>query len=369
MKTLVLLTLLLSVLGLRSSRSVALGFSQLTDLLLSPDDIYHQVKLCPHSASREIDGRGHDWPRYCKVDKDDQETQLLFRRDYSESGWTYVIDQFEGRPEFQYRVVEHIAPCAGKEDEVDGLGNLWSPWCYPDGTTVSFELSTSQPWTYLQDNQGGFSPCQFRRITHASEPLEQPQFMETKWSFLWNLFGLSEDEDDELVSDIDEEVNQDTDFNYTVNPSENMYKEVVSLPSKPTESDHDSQPTDCYPLETDPSNRYFWVQFDSKGRKIAFEKDSRGNYVLSNSTHSRIPVSPLSDYEDTTGDRDISLACGITDPATGKEVTLKSDEALEGVYWPEDNKTYEPAMTPEDEAYGMYKLDEETGERILVTRP
>ena len=362
MKTLVLLTVLLSAASLQSPRPVLLGFPQLSDLLNSPEDLYAQVRLCPHSAEREVDGKGHGWPRYCRVDRHGEETEVVFRREYTEAGWTYLIDQFKGRREMQFRVVEHIGSCAEKQEEKDGQGLFWPLWCYSDGSKVQFQQISpeEQGWSYVQDKDGGVRLCQYRRILH-DKVAEAPQFLETKWSFLWNIFGLQEDDEDEIGAEREEIVP----ISEPIEAPIEKETHVVVLKPQPQAITQEEAPSDCYLLETDPSERYFWVQYDSKGRQIAFEKDSRGNYLLNNTTYTRIPLAPHSDFQDNTLTRNIALSCPALD-ASGREISFKSDEAIPGVYWADTGLRYEPSLTQEQQAYGMYQLDPSTGQRIPV---
>lgn len=369
MKTLVLLIALLSVSSLHSPRPILLGFAQLSDLLQSPEDLYSQAQLCPHSAQREVDGKGHSWPRYCRVDRDGQETEVLFKREYVPAGWTYAVDQFKGRPEMQFRLVEHISPCAGKPEEQDGQGKIWPLWCNSDGNKVEFLRiqQNGQEWTYEQDKVGGVGLCQYRKIRHDEEKTGNPQFLETKWGFLWNIFGLEGKDEDENEENQEETAHIPEPIAAIPSP----VAKTLDLPSLEADFQSNLQqkaPSDCYPLETDPSERYFWVQFDSKGHQIAFEKDSRGNYLLSNTTHTRIPVSHAADYLDSSLNRNIALSCPVFSPF-GREINLQPDESIAGMYWKDDGRVYEPSLTQDQQAYGMYEIDPSTGRRIPVTLP
>ena len=369
MKTLVLLTGLLSVASLHSPRPILLGFAQLSDLLHSPEDLYSQTQLCPHSAQREEDGKGHSWPRYCRVDRDGQETEVLFRREYTQTGWTYAMDQFKGRPEMQFRLVEHISPCAGRAEEKDGQDHIWPLWCDSDGRKVEFQRvqQEGQDWTYVQDKAAGVGLCQYRKILHGEAKTENPQFLETKWGFLWNIFGLQGKDKDENDSDRDEIAPIREPMPVLPSPAANK-PDLSTLETDYQSNLQQEAPSDCYPLETDPSERYFWAQFDSKGRQIAFEKDSRGNYLLNNTTRTRIPVSQAADFQDLSLDRNIGLSCPVFSPS-GRELNFQSDESIAGVYWRDDGRIYEPSLTQDQLAYGMFELDSSTGRRIPVTLP
>ena len=329
------------VAGMKAFPKHSMRFTELSELLLNQEELYRKVKLCTHLPKVEVDSQGHSWPHFCYSLPSNTEQEVIFQRVYNGDLWTYRLDQHSGFPEFQFRVVEAIKPCAKQMECADSQGRVWKNWCYSDGSLVEFEQKASNngtDWEFVEDKIGAYELFDYRRIEHKVDA-EQQKFEETQWSFFWDVFGIDDqdEENDGFLSDSDETNEEQFDANFAdideqsdlievpiEEKSENGGKNTAEQPKNENSTE---TPENCYELETDNSERYFWVEFDSKGKKVEFEMDARGNFLLNNETKLRIPTDADFESDKNVTTRSIPLSCEV---AQSEDLRLEADKEMRG---------------------------------------
>jgi hypothetical protein len=170
--TVMLMKLIVCLLGIVVSVPVDkrhfMRFLELSELLQDSTEGC-EIKTCTQDKF-ELDGIGLTWSRFCYICIDSQ-VPLLFRREYTQHGWTYLTSKEEGKAEYSYRIIEHITNCSNSVYELDGQGREWRKWCYADGEPVMFQRSGEQSWTYVEDYDGGFAKYGWRRVVSRTYPV------------------------------------------------------------------------------------------------------------------------------------------------------------------------------------------------------
>jgi hypothetical protein len=254
--------------------------------------------------SLEKDGLGREWTKCCYEYGKGLEETVEFLREVVEGGWTYVV-RTEGERRFDYRIPLHIQLCDG--EDIDAKGKAWSKVCYPNGQPVQFERSLTLPWTYLQGS--GCHLCSDRRVIYQKPAQSEARF-QTK---------------------------PETPIQKAENP--------------------------CIPLEFDTSGRGFVPDFTLDGVRIAYIKDIHGNYVWSPQSNSRIIGFPYTTETQKPSERPVPC---LIDPM-GTALDLQTDLFYPAFYWRKDaERSYLRSETDADKTQGMYRIDYNTGLRLLA---
>lgn len=272
----------------------------------------------------ETDSLGREWSRYCYLYGRAEET-VEFLREYRPEGWTYVVSGDLGEARFDYRVVERVQKCDG--EETDGRGTRWKKVCYRDGTEVQFQRTKESPWTYVQDPEAGCLICDNRRIVHLG-----------RFASLVKPYEPDAD-------DLEEEIQAELDAFHAEYPS--------------------FLQQECLTLEGDVSGRYFWPDFTFAGEKLAYAKDTHGNYVWDAAAHRRILSLPEpAEVRPRTG---AEAACPVLDEE-GRVVRMEADQIYQDFFWKsQPGVAFQPALTKAQKAQGMYLIDSRTGRRMALS--
>lgn len=170
-----------------------------------------EIKTCTQDKF-ELDGIGLTWSRFCYICIDSQ-VPVLFRREYTQHGWSYLTSKEEGKAEYSYRIIEHITNCSNSVYEVDGQGREWRKWCYADGEPVMFERTGEKSWSYVEDYDGGFAKYGWRRVVSRTYPVmiqqdndEESYIQELERTENQSLELEEEYLDEDLDRDLDEDL-------------------------------------------------------------------------------------------------------------------------------------------------------------------
>ncbi|OMJ66658.1 hypothetical protein SteCoe_36427 [Stentor coeruleus] len=159
----------------------------------------------------------------------------------------------------------------------------------------------------------------------------------------------SEEKNNDLIE------NNDTTLKDDNNSSE-------SFEGKESEDDNKLKP--CSEIEGDKSGRYYYVDYDEKGKRIDYVKDANGNYIFDTNKQQRVPGGFLS-LEPVV--KDNNTPCSVYD-FRGKLIEFEPDMYIKNLFW---QIVYEngirvkfmKARLSSEKLGGNYLIDPNTGYR------